>query len=172
MTGLVQTSSEVTRSWSSSPLIVSRDSFSHQTLARFQTGRAWPARFGCHYIYFCYIIFIFFALLYRFLWPLVLGGCWFVVYIRRFSYNFLNVCRFDYTAVTGSVKVGPVIQFNHTSLVAVATSTDCPKSVCNRCVIELFCCIVCVVNLPFWHFCWCRGFCHRNESDIFHFSFY
>ena len=23
------------------------------------------------------------------------GGCWFVVYIRRFIYKFLNVCPFD-----------------------------------------------------------------------------
>ena len=23
------------------------------------------------------------------------------------------------------------------------------------------------VTLPFWHFCWCRGFCHRTESDLF-----
>ena len=44
------------------PLIVSRDSFSHQTWARFQPGRALPALFGCHYIYFCYIIFIIYAL--------------------------------------------------------------------------------------------------------------
>ena len=34
-------------------------------------------------------------------------GCWFVVYIRRFIYKFLNVCPFDYTAVAGSGKVGP-----------------------------------------------------------------
>ena len=40
------------------------------------------------------------------------GGCWFVVYIRRFIYIFLNVCPFDYTAVAGS---GPVNQVNHTS---------------------------------------------------------
>ena len=36
------------------------------------------------------------------------GGFWFVVYIRRFIYTFVNVCRFDYTAVAGSGKVGPV----------------------------------------------------------------
>ena len=42
-----------------------------------------------------------------------------------------------------------------------------PKSVRNRSVIELFCGVVCVVILPFWHFCWCKGFCHRTESDIF-----
>ena len=34
-------------------------------------------------------------------------GCWFVVYIRRFIYKFLNVCPFDYTAVAGSGKVDP-----------------------------------------------------------------
>ena len=36
-----------------------------------------------------------------------LCGWWFVVYIRRFIYKFLNVCPFDYTAVAGSGKVGP-----------------------------------------------------------------
>ena len=56
---------------------------------------------------------------------------------------------------------------NHTSWVAVVTPTDRPKSVRNRCVIELFCGVVCVVTLPFWHFCWCRGFYHRTESDLF-----
>ena len=56
---------------------------------------------------------------------------------------------------------------NHTSWVAVVTQTDRPKSVRNRCVIELFCGVVYVVTLPFWHFCWCMGFCHRTESDLF-----
>ena len=60
---------------------------------------------------------------------------------------------------------------NHTSWVAVVTPTDRPKSVRNRCVIELFCGVVYVVTLPFWHFCWCMGFCHRTESDIFLFLF-
>ena len=56
---------------------------------------------------------------------------------------------------------------NHTNWVAVVTPTDRPKSVCNRCVIELFCGVVCVVTLPFWHFYWCRGYCHRTGSDLF-----
>ena len=99
------------------------------------------------------------------------GGCWFVVYIRRFTYKFLNVCPFDYTAVARIGKVGPVNQVNHTSWVAVATPTDRPKSVRNRCVIELFCAVDCVVTLPFWHFCWCKGSCHRTESDLFLFLF-
>ena len=54
----------------------------------------------------------------------------------------------------GSGKVGPVNQVNHTSWVAIVTKTDRPKSVRNRSVIELFCGVVCVVILPFWHFCW------------------
>ena len=70
------------------------------------------------------------------------GGCWFVVYIR-FIYKFLNVCPVDYTAVAGIKKV------NHTSWVAIVNLTDRPKSVRNRCVIELFCGVVCVVVLPF-----------------------
>ena len=35
-------------------------------------------------------------------------SCWFVIYIRRFIYKFLNVCPFVYRAVAGSGKVGPV----------------------------------------------------------------
>ena len=77
------------------------------------------------------------------------GGCWFDVYIRRFIYKFLNVCPFDYTVVAGSGKVGPVNQVNHTSWVAVVTPTDRPKSVRNRCLIELFCGVVCVVTARF-----------------------
>ena len=60
---------------------------------------------------------------------------------------------------------------NHTSWVAVVTSTDRPKSVRNRCLIELFCGVVCVFTLPFWHFRGCRGFCHRTESDLLLFVF-
>ena len=56
---------------------------------------------------------------------------------------------FDYTAVAGSGKVWPVNQVNHTSFVAVVTPTGRPKSVYNRCVIELFCGVVCVVTLLF-----------------------
>ena len=67
-------------------------------------------------------------------------------------YFFFCVCVcvciqiFDYTAVAGSGKVGPVNQVNHTSWVAVVTPTDRPKSVRNRCLIELFCGVVCVVT--------------------------
>ena len=62
----------------------------------------------------------------------------------------------------GEWEGGPVNQVNHTSWVAVVTPTDRPMSVRNCCLIELFCGVVCVVTLPFWHFRWCRGFCHRD----------
>ena len=74
------------------------------------------------------------------------GGCWFIVYIRRFIYQVLNVCPFEYSAVAGSEKVGPVNQVNHTSWVAIVTPTDRPRSIHNRSVIELF------VVLLFCHF--------------------
>ena len=75
------------------------------------------------------------------------------------------MCPFDYTAVAGSGKVGPVNQVNHTSWVAVVTPTDRPKSVRNRCLIELFCGVVHVVT-ALLTFRGCRGFCHRTESDL------
>ena len=51
--------------------------------------------------------------------------------------------------------------------VAVVTPTDHPKSVRNRCVIEGYGGVICVVMLLFGFFCGCMGFCHRTESDIF-----
>ena len=59
------------------------------------------------------------------------------------------MCPFDYTAVAGSEKVGPVNQVNNISWVAIVTPTDRFKSVRSRSVIELFCGVVSVVNLPF-----------------------
>ena len=62
---------------------------------------------------------------------------------------YLHVLALDCTAVAVSGKVGPVKPVNHTSWVTIVTSTDRPKSVRNRSVIELFCDVVCVVILPF-----------------------
>ena len=58
------------------------------------------------------------------------------------------MCPFDHTAVAvmGRWARKPV---NHTSWVALVTPTDRPKSVRNRCLIELFCGVVCVVTCPF-----------------------
>ena len=60
-----------------------------------------------------------------------------------------------------------VNRFNHTSGVTAVSPTDRPKSVRNRCVIEVFGGVVYVVALPFGFFCECRGVCHRTESDLF-----
>ena len=49
---------------------------------------------------------------------------------------------------------------------AVVTQTDCPKSVRNRCVIEVFGGVF-VLSIGFRIFCWYRGFCHRIETDLF-----
>ena len=91
MTSLVQTSSEATGSWYSSPLIVSRNSFSHQTWAHFQTGGAQPALFGCHYIYvwYHYLYFWYYlcCLCIDFSELSAWCCCWFVVYIRRFIHK-------------------------------------------------------------------------------------
>ena len=60
----------------------------------------------------------------------------------------------------------PVNRFNHTSWVAIVTPTDRPKSVRNRCVIEILVPFY-VVTLFFGFFFGCRGFCDRTESDLF-----
>ena len=62
----------------------------------------------------------------------------------------------------------PVNWFNHTSGVAVFTPTDRPKSLRNRCVIEVLNGVF-VLSCCFLDFCWCRGFCQRTESDTFFF---
>ena len=59
------------------------------------------------------------------------------------------MCPFEYTAVGGSDKVGPVKPVYHTSLVAVVTPSDRPKSVLNRCVIELFVALFILSLCPF-----------------------
>ena len=67
----------------------------------------------------------------------------------RFINKLLNVCHFDYTAVSGSGKVGLVNQVNHTSWVAVVTPTDRPKSVRNRYVIKSFVALFVLSLCPF-----------------------
>ena len=62
--------------------------------------------------------------------------------------------------------MNPVNRFNHASLVATVTRTDRPKSVRNRCVIEVFIAFLCC-HVAFIFVCGCRGFCHRTESGIF-----
>ena len=99
---------------------------------------------------------------YRFLWPLRLG--WLLVWClyKEVYLQIFKRVSFWLHGCSGSGKVGPINQVNHTSWVAVVTPTDRPKSVHNHCLIKLFCGVVCVVTLPFWHFRRCKGFCHKT----------
>ena len=56
-----------------------------------------------------------------------------LVSMWRFIYRFLNVCPFDYTTVVikGKVDACKPHQFEY------IIGTDCPKSVCNTCVMEV-----------------------------------
>ena len=47
----------------------------------------------------------------------------------------------------------------------VVTPTDRPKSVHNRCVIEVFGGVF-VMSIGFRIFCWYRGFRHWSETDL------
>ena len=54
------------------------------------------------------------------------------------------VCPFAYTAFVVSGKVeDPVNRFHHTSWMIVVTQTNRPKSLRNRCVIEVFGSVLC-----------------------------
>ena len=65
----------------------------------------------------------------------------------------LCLCQSDSASVlwyfTFKPGILPVKPVNHTSWVALVTPTDRPKSVRNRCLIDFFGGVVCVVTLPF-----------------------
>ena len=52
-------------------------------------------------------------------------------------------------------------------MICLVLPTDRPKSVRNRCVIEVLGGIFYNVTIRFGFFCGCRGFCNRTESDLF-----
>ena len=65
-----------------------------------------------------------------------------MLYVYNFNVtlkSYLHVLALDYTTVAVIWKVSPVKPVNHTSWMTVVTPSDRPKSVRNRCVIELLC---------------------------------
>ena len=85
------------------------------------------------------------------------------LYCKQFS---VVPYPFDYTAVAVSGNVG-AHKTRLTSGVTAVTPTDRPKSVRNRCVIEVFGGVFCIVTMLFGFFYGCMGVCHRTESDLF-----
>ena len=171
MTGLVQTSSEATRSRASSPLIVSRDSYSPWTLARFQMGGAQPT-FADVTIYFWYLIFITLDVCVINFYDLsAWDGCWSSVSIWRFIYRFLDVCPFDSTTVAVSGKVGPVnrlttpvgwlLSFQLTVLSRSAIAVLSNFFVSSLCIFDFW-----------WSFCLCGVFVIRLRQISSLFSLY
>ena len=75
-----------------------------------------------------------------------------MLYVYNFNVTvkkYLHVLAPRLHSCCGEWEGGPLKPVNHTSWVAVVTPADRPKSVRNRCVIELFCGVLYVVTLPF-----------------------
>ena len=85
-------------------------------------GRSTACLFGCHYIYFWYIIFLTYNVCVS-IFMTAWSGCWFIVYIRRFIYILLMFV-FLIARLSQGVESVPV---NHTSWVAEVIPTDRPK---------------------------------------------
>ena len=91
---------------------------------------------------------------YRFLLPLGLGWLLVCCLYKDVYLQIFKCVSFWLHSCCGEWECWARKPVNHTSWVTVVTPTDLPKSVRNRCVIELFYGVICVVTLPFWQFCW------------------
>ena len=91
MTVFVQTSSEETRSWSSSPLIVNLDIFSPWTWAHLHIGRSICLNRRMSLYIFIYHFSHLRCLCTDFYDISALYGCWFLIFIKRIIYKCLNV---------------------------------------------------------------------------------
>ena len=151
-------------------LLVGTPSASRPELAFSRAEHSRPYSDVAKYIFDIYYL-LTMLFVYWFLWPLRL--VWLLVWClyKEVYFQIFKCLSFWLHGCCREWEGGPVNQVNHTSWVAVVTPTDRPNSVRNRCLIDLFCGVVCVVALPFWHFCWCKGFCHRTGSDLILFVF-
>ena len=108
----------------------------------------------------------------RFLWPLRLGwllACClykdiYLQIVKRVSF-WLHGCCGEWKG--WACKLGKPHQLGGRSY-SNWPSLVSPQALCNR----TFCGVVCIVTMPFWHFCWCRDFCVRTESDLFLFLYF
>ena len=81
---------------------------------------------------------------------------------------------YDFSREIVPIQVGYDFSWVRFLLGTISPDTDRPKSVRNRCVIEVLCAVFfCVVTLLFGLFCRWRGFCHTEDwvrSLPFHFA--
>ena len=135
MTGLVQTASEETRLRSSTPLIVSRDSFS--PLDSLPLGRS-ITTLADVFIYFWYTFYHLISLCNN-LWPLRLSWLLVLGLYKEDNLQSFKCVSFWLHGFLGKWEGwDPVNRFDHTSWVAFVAPADRPKSVRNRCEIEVF----------------------------------
>ena len=131
MAGLVLTSSEATESWSPSPLILSRDSFS------LSTARSTAYFYGCHCIFLIYF-YITICLCTTFLWPFRFGWPFVLSHTKEDCLQIFKCVSFWLYGCCSKWEGWALVnRFNHTSGVTVVTPTDRPMSVRIRCVIEV-----------------------------------
>ena len=71
--------------------------------------------------------------------------------------------------LSNRTRLVPVNQFNHTSWIAPATSTDRLRSVRDRCLLDAFGGALLLVT--FWMVYWYKGFCHMTKLGLFLFLF-
>ena len=86
-------------------------------------------------------IYMFILLYTRFLWSVRFG--WLLVLNLFFLQKFKCVPFWVHGFCGKWEGCVPVNRFNHTSWITVGTPTDRPKSVCNRCVIEVLVAFLC-----------------------------
>ena len=88
------------------------------------------------------------------------------LYYRTFQVIYLTYTYFSGLPFDIQIRQGQKTHLIETCYSITVTPTDRPKSVCNRCVIDVFG-RFCVVILLVGFFCGCRGYWHRTRSDIF-----
>ena len=91
---------------------------------------------------FWYIIFITYTVCVSILWPLRLGWLLVCCLYKEVYLQIFKCVSFWLYGCCGEWEGLARKPVNHTSWMAVVTPTDRPKSVRNRCVIELFCGVV------------------------------
>ena len=86
---------------------------------------------------------------YWFLWPLLLVWMLVCCLYKEVYLEIFKMCVLLITRLLQRVGRWALNQLNHTIWVAVVIPTDRPKSVRNRCLIELICGVVCCCHCPF-----------------------